>query len=54
MPVKTSTDFKTLPELAKLLATDGWVIIEYKAIGSNTVSLTLTFQKDEETGGTDG
>jgi hypothetical protein len=47
--MKISTDFNTLPDLAKLLATDGWVIYEYKAIASNSVNLTI-YQKEKEEG----
>ena len=43
----TTTDLSTLPDLAKLLANDGWCIFEYKVIASNTVTLTI-IQKEKE------
>jgi hypothetical protein len=46
--VKTATDLNTLPELAELLAADGWYIHEYEVIASNTVRLTIVQKEKRE------
>ena len=43
-----TTDFDTLPKLAELLAADGWVIYEYKVIGSDGVTLTIVRKENGE------
>jgi len=44
----TVTDYGTLPELANLLADAGWVIYEYKAIGSNCINMTIYKKENGE------
>ena len=44
----TVTDYGTLPDLASLLADAGWVIYEYKAIGSNCINMTIFKKEDGE------
>ena len=35
----------TLPNLSKLLATENWIISEYKVLGGNQVSLVLIWNE---------
>ena len=49
-----ATDYDTLSDLADLLATDAWVIYEYKVLGENQISLVLVrslpvFGKEDNT-----
>jgi len=49
-----TTDVEALAELANLLATDSWVIHEYKIINEDAVTLTIVQNQPEKREGENG
>jgi hypothetical protein len=43
-------DFETIPNLSKLLASEGWSISEYKVEGENTLALRIVCVGKEKEG----